>query len=120
MSESKVGYSFDNLFKMAGSRRIIIATFASNVHRVQQIVDNAVRYGRKIAVSGRSMVNVVGKAMELGYLNVPDGVLIDIDTIGRYPSDQIIIITTGSQGEPMAALSRMASGRSPHGIGYGG
>ena len=110
MSESKVGYSFDNLFKMAGSRRIIIATFASNVHRVQQIVDNAVRYGRKIAVSGRSMVNVVGKAMELGYLNVPDGVLIDIDTIGRYPSDQIIIITTGSQGEPMAALSRMASG----------
>lgn len=110
MSESKVGNSFDTLFKAAGSRRIIIATFASNVHRVQQIVDNAVRYGRKIAVSGRSMVNVVGKAIELGYLNVPDGVLIDIDTIGRYPSDQVIIITTGSQGEPMAALSRMASG----------
>ncbi len=110
MSESKVGNSFDNLFKAAGSRRIIIATFASNVHRVQQIIDNAVRYGRKIAVSGRSMVNVVGKAMELGYLNVPDGVMIDIETIGRYPSDKVIIITTGSQGEPMAALSRMASG----------
>jgi len=110
MSESKVGYSFDTLFKAAESRRIIIATFASNVHRVQQIVDNAVRYGRKIAVSGRSMVNVVGKAIELGYLTVPDGVLIDIDTIGRYPAEQIIIITTGSQGEPMSALSRMASG----------
>lgn len=109
-SESKVGYSFDALFKAAESRRIIIATFASNVHRVQQIVDNAVRYGRKIAVSGRSMVNVVGKAIELGYLTVPDGVLIDIDTIGRYPAEQIIVITTGSQGEPMSALSRMASG----------
>ncbi len=110
MSESKVGNSFDALFKTAGNRRIIIATFASNIHRVQQIVDNAVRYNRKIAVSGRSMVNVVTKALELGYLNIPDGVLIDIDAIGRYPSDQIIVITTGSQGEPMAALSRMASG----------
>ncbi len=110
VSESKVGYSFDTLFQAAQSRRIIIATFASNVHRVQQIVDNAVRYNRKIAVSGRSMVNVVGKAIELGYLTVPDGVLIDIDAIGRYPADQIIIITTGSQGEPMSALSRMASG----------
>ena len=110
MSESKVGNSFDALFKTAGNRRIIIATFASNIHRVQQIVDNAVRYNRKIAVSGRSMVNVVTKALELGYLNIPDGVLIYIDAIGRYPSDQIIVITTGSQGEPMAALSRMASG----------
>ena len=110
MSESKFGNSFDALFKTAGNRRIIIATFASNIHRVQQIVDNAVRYNRKIAVSGRSMVNVVTKALELGYLNIPDGVLIDIDAIGRYPSDQIIVITTGSQGEPMAALSRMASG----------
>lgn len=110
MSESKVGNSFDALFKTAGNRRIIIATFASNIHRVQQIVDNAVRYNRKIAVSGRSMVNVVTKALELGYLNIPEGVLIDIDAIGRYPSDQIIVITTGSQGEPMAALSRMASG----------
>lgn len=110
MSESKVGNSFDALFKTAGNRRIIIATFASNIHRVQQIVDNAVRYNRKIAVSGRSMVNVVTKALELGYLNIPEGVLIDIDAIGRYPSEQIIVITTGSQGEPMAALSRMASG----------
>ena len=110
MSERKVGYSFESLFKNAAGKRLIVATFASNIHRVQQIVDNAQRYGRKIAVSGRSMVNVVAKATELGYLTIPDGMLIDIDEISRYPNDQITLITTGSQGEPMAALSRMASG----------
>lgn len=110
MSERKVGESFERLFKQAESRRIIIATFSSNIHRVQQIVDNAVRSGRKVAVSGRSMVNVVNVALELGYLHIPDGVMIDIDAIGRYPDDKLIIITTGSQGEPMSALSRMAAG----------
>lgn len=110
VSESKVGQSFDTLFKSADNKRIIVATFASNIHRVQQIVNNAERYGRKIAVSGRSMINVVTKAIELGYLHIPEGMLIDIDTISRYPSEQLVLITTGSQGEPMAALSRMASG----------
>ena len=110
MSERKVGESFERLFKQAESRRIIIATFSSNIHRVQQIVDNAVLSGRKVAVSGRSMVNVVNVALELGYLHIPDGVMIDIDAIGRYPDDKLIIITTGSQGEPMSALSRMAAG----------
>lgn len=108
MSERKVGESFELLFKRADKKRIIIATFASNIHRIQQIMDAAVRYGRKVAVSGRSMVNVVGKALELGYLKVPDGVLIEIDAVSRYPDDKIIIITTGSQGEPMSALYRMA------------
>ncbi len=107
-SERSVGESFDSLFKKAEHRRIIIATFASNVHRVQQIIDAAVHYGRKVAVSGRSMVNVVNIGMELGYLDVPDGVLVDIDVLNRYPKDQVVIITTGSQGEPMSALSRMA------------
>ncbi len=108
MSERKVGESFETLFKRADKKRIIIATFASNIHRIQQIMDMAVRYGRKVAVSGRSMVNVVGKALELGYLKVPDGVLIEIDAVSRYPDDKIIIVTTGSQGEPMSALYRMA------------
>lgn len=108
MSERKVGESFELLFKRADKKRIIIATFASNIHRIQQIMDAAVRYGRKVAVSGRSMVNVVGKALELGYLKVPDGVLVEIDAISRYPDDKMIIITTGSQGEPMSALYRMA------------
>ncbi|BCI60887.1 ribonuclease J [Solibaculum mannosilyticum] len=107
-SERSVGESFDALFKKAEHRRIIIATFASNVHRVQQIIDAAVHYGRKVAVSGRSMVNVVNIGMELGYLSVPDGVLVDIDVLNRYPKDQVVIITTGSQGEPMSALTRMA------------
>lgn len=110
MSERRVGESFERLFKQAENRRIIIATFSSNIHRVQQIVDNAVRLGRKIAVSGRSMVNVVNVAIELGYLQIPDGIMIDIDAINRYPDEKLIIITTGSQGEPMSALSRMASG----------
>lgn len=109
MSESKVGQSFNTLFSSAIGKRIIVATFASNIHRIQQIVDNAVKYGRKVAVSGRSMINVVGKAIELGYLSMPEGVLIDIDSISRYPADQIVLITTGSQGEPLSALARMAS-----------
>lgn len=108
MSERKVGDSFEKLFGKAGGRRIIIATFASNVHRIQQIINNAVNTGRKVAVSGRSMVNVISVGIELGYLKVPDGVLIDIDMISRYTPDQIVLITTGSQGEPMSALSRMA------------
>ncbi len=108
MSESKVGESFSRLFLKAEGKRIIIATFASNIHRVQQIIDNAEKFGRKVAVFGRSMVNVVGKAIELGYLKVPDGVIIDIDAMNRYPAEKIVLITTGSQGEPMSALTRMA------------
>lgn len=109
-SEQKVGATFENLFQKAGDRRIIIATFSSNIHRIQQIVNMAVQTGRKVAVSGRSMVNVVTKAIELGYLNVPKDVLVDIDNIGRYPSNRLVICTTGSQGEPLSALSRMAAG----------
>jgi ribonuclease J len=108
MSERKVGESFDGLFKKAEANRIIIATFSSNVHRVQQIVDYAARFGRHVAISGRSMINVCTVAMELGYLTIPEGLLVDIDAIGRYPQDKMVIITTGSQGEPMSALSRMA------------
>jgi ribonuclease J len=107
-SERVVGESFVNLFRKAENKRIIIATFSSNIHRIQQIIDVAVADGRKVAVSGRSMINVVGIASQLGYLRVPDGVIIDIDTINRYPKDKVILITTGSQGEPMSALSRMA------------
>ncbi len=109
-SERNVGRAFEALFTQAGDRRIIIASFSSNIHRIQQIVDLAARTGRKVAVSGRSMVNVVAKAIELGYLTVPRDVLIDVDNIGRYNSSRLVIITTGSQGEPMSALSRMASG----------
>ena len=96
------------LFQRAQNDRIIIATFASNIHRVQQIIDCAQKYGRKVALSGRSMVNVMSVAMELGYLDVPDGLLIDINALSRYPKEEIVLITTGSQGEPMSALSRMA------------
>lgn len=110
MSEKKVGESFETLFARAGQRRMIIASFASNIHRIQQMIDMAVRCGRKVAISGRSMINVTTKAMELGYLRVPEGVLIDIEMIRRYPDDKLVIVTTGSQGEPMAALSRMATG----------
>ena len=111
-SERVVGASFSNFFKRADDnhQRIIVATFSSNIHRVQQIVDEAVRHGRKVAVSGRSMINVVSIASELGYLKVPDGVLIDIDMIRRYKPEHLVIITTGSQGEPMSALHRMAFG----------
>lgn len=108
-SERLVGESFSNLFKKAEGHRIIVATFSSNIHRIQQIIDEAVRCKRKVAVSGRSMINVVNVAAELGYLNVPDGVLVDIDTIKNYASNELVVITTGSQGEPMSALSRMAS-----------
>ena len=108
VSERKVGESFETLFKRAESHRIIIATFSSNIHRVQQIVDCAEKYGRKIAVSGRSMINVIGIAMDLGYLTVPDNIMIELDAINHYPKDKVVLITTGSQGEPMSALSRMA------------
>ena len=106
-SEKMVGQTFDDEFRYAKGR-IIVATFSSNVHRIQQIVDTAVKYRRKVAVIGRSMVNVVGIAQELGYLNIPEGVLIDIDEAGNYRADQMVICTTGSQGEPMSALTRMA------------
>ena len=106
-SEKMVGQTFDNEFRYARNR-IIVATFSSNVHRIQQVVDSAVKYKRKVAVIGRSMINVVNIAMELGYLNIPEGVLIDIDETNNYTADQIVIITTGSQGEPMSALTRMA------------
>ena len=109
-SESKVGETFRNLFTQAGDRRIIIATFASNIHRVQQIIDIATQTGRKVALSGRSLENVVSIASELGYVNIPDGTLIGIDDIKKYSDDRLVIVTTGSQGEPMSALSRMASG----------
>lgn len=109
-SESKVGESFENLFTKAGDRRIIIATFASNIHRVQQIINIAKMADRKVALSGRSLENVVGIASELGYLDVPEGVLISIDNIKQYPDEKLVIITTGSQGETMSALSRMSMG----------
>ena len=109
MSERTVGKTFDNLFAEHKNTRIIIATFASNVDRVQQIINSAYKYGRKVVVEGRSMVNVIGTASELGYLNVPDNTLIDIDEMKNYPDEQMVLITTGSQGESMAALSRMAA-----------
>ncbi len=107
-SERLVGESFSTLFKKAEGHRIIVATFSSNIHRIQQIIDEAVRCNRKVAISGRSMTNVVAVASELGYLKVPDGVIIEIETIKNYPLDKLVIITTGSQGEPMSALHRMA------------
>ena len=107
-SERTVGDSFDKLFQKGEGKRIIIATFSSNIHRVQQIVNCAARYGRKVAVFGRSMVNVINTAIELGYLDAPDGIFIDIEMMNRYASEQIVLITTGSQGEPMSALTRMA------------
>ncbi|MBQ5808954.1 MAG: ribonuclease J [Clostridia bacterium] len=108
-SEKKVGQSLTSIFEKNSDKRIVIATFSSNVHRVQQIIDTSAKYGRKVAVTGRSMINIVGAAVELGYMNVPDGVLIDINEIKKYKPDQLTLITTGSQGEPMSALSRMAS-----------
>ena len=107
MSERTVGDKFNGIFKGC-KKRIIIATFASNVHRVQQIIDAAAENGRKVAVSGRSMENIIEISMLLGYLNVPSGVLIPLDSIGKYPPHKLVIITTGSQGEPMSALTRMA------------
>ena len=107
MSEKKVGQTFFNLFDKADGR-IIIAMFASNVHRIQSVVDAAVHYKRKVCMIGRSMVNVTKLAMQLGYLKIPDGSLITVDELDRYPDDQITVVTTGSQGEPMSGLSRMA------------
>lgn len=109
MSEKTVGITFDNIFAEHKDNRIIIATFASNVDRVQQIINSAYKYGRKVVVEGRSMVSIITIAQELGYLNVPDKTLIDIEQLKNYPEEQTVIITTGSQGESMAALSRMAS-----------
>lgn len=106
-SEATVGAAFDRVFRKARGR-IIVATFSSNVSRIQQIIDSAVRYRRKVAILGRSMVNVSNIAMELGYLQVPEGTIVDIDEINRYNDNQIVIATTGSQGEPMSALTRMA------------
>lgn len=110
MSEKKVGESFLNLFTKAGKRRIVVATFASNIHRVQQIIDVAKHLRRKVAVVGRSLENLVQVGEELGYLNVPDNILISIDNIKDYPDDKLVIITTGSQGEPMSALTKIANG----------
>ena len=106
-SERTVGAAFDRSFHKARGR-IIVATFSSNVHRIQQVIDTAVRYKRKVAVLGRSMVNVVNISLELGYIHAPEGTLIDIDEINNYRMEQIVVITTGSQGEPMSALTRMA------------
>ena len=108
-SEKTVGKTFDNLFADNRDHRIIIATFASNVDRVQQIINSAYKYGRKVVVEGRSMVNIIKTATELGYISIPDNTLIEIDQIRNYPDEQIVLITTGSQGENMAALSRIAA-----------
>ena len=107
-SEKKVGRSLDTILQQYGDKRVIIATFSSNVHRVQQIINASAAHGRKVAVTGRSMINIVKTAIELGYMNVPDGTLIDISEIKRFRDNQLTIITTGSQGEPMSALYRMA------------
>ncbi|MDI6870058.1 MAG: ribonuclease J [Bacillota bacterium] len=112
MSERVVGQKFDETFRAAPGR-IIVATFASNVHRIQQIIDSAARYDRKVCVAGRSMVNVVQIALELGYLTVPEGVLVDLDELDEHPPEKMVIVTTGSQGEPMSALTRMAMAEHP-------
>ncbi|HHU49111.1 MAG: ribonuclease J [Caldicoprobacterales bacterium] len=108
MSEKTVGATFDNMFEDANGR-IIIASFASNIHRIQQVIDAAAKYNRKLCVSGRSMVNVVNVASELGYLNMHENILVDIDRISDYPDNRVVVLTTGSQGEPMSALARMAA-----------
>ena len=107
-SEKTVGKSLEYIFNTNSDKRIVIATFSSNVHRVQQIIDVSARHGRRVAVTGRSMLNIVGAAVELGYMTVPEGVLIDINDIKRYKPEELTLITTGSQGEPMSALYRMA------------
>ena len=110
MSEKTVGKVFENIFSEHKNNRIIIATFASNVDRVQQIIDTAYKFGRKVAVEGRSMVNIITTATELGYIHVPENTLIDLDQLKSFPDERTVLITTGSQGESMAALSRMANG----------
>lgn len=109
MSERRVGATFRNFFSQADGKRIIVATFSSNIHRIQQIIDNAEMTGRRVAISGRSMINVIKTAIDLNYIRVPKGILVDIDKIGKIPPEELVIITTGSQGEPMSALSRMAN-----------
>ena len=104
-----------NLFARARNKRIIIATFASNIYRVQQIIDLAVEDGRKVAFSGRSMVNNTAMAQELGYMHIPEGTLISVEELNQYPPEQVVLITTGSQGEPLSALSRMAFVQPPPG-----
>ena len=109
-SEKKVGKSLEYIFTSNPDKRIVIATFSSNVHRVQQIIDVSAAHGRKVAITGRSMLNIVGAAVELGYMKVPEGVLIDVGAVKRYKPEEITLVTTGSQGEPMSALYRMAFG----------
>jgi ribonuclease J len=108
MSEKTVGVTFENIFDEAKGR-IIVASFASNIHRIQQVINAAAKYNRKLCVSGRSMVNVVNVATELGYLNVPPNMLVEVDQISDYPDERVVVLTTGSQGEPMSALARMAA-----------
>ncbi len=110
MTESTVGKTFEAIFSEHSRKRIIVATFASNVDRVQQIINTAYKFNRKVVVEGRSMVNIIAIASQLGYLNIPDNTLIDVEMLKNYPDDRTVLITTGSQGEPLAALSRMAAG----------
>ncbi len=107
-SEKKVGRSLEYIFNTNADKRIVISTFSSNVHRVQQIIDVSAKHGRRVAITGRSMINIIGAAVELGYMNVPEGVLVDINDIRRYKPEELTLVTTGSQGEPMSALYRMA------------
>lgn len=109
VSEKVVGKTFDSLFSEITKNRILVATFSSNVHRVQQIVNSAAKYNRKVVISGRSMLNTIGIAQSLGYINIPSGTLIDINDMNKYGDHELLILTTGSQGEPMAALSRIAA-----------
>ncbi|MGL5257311.1 MAG: ribonuclease J [Proteocatella sp.] len=109
VSERVVGKTFDNIFADIKKNRILVATFSSNVHRVQQIIDSAAKYNRKVVISGRSMLNTIGIAQSLGYIQIPKGTLIDINEMNRYGDHELLILTTGSQGEPMAALSRIAA-----------
>lgn len=109
MSEKTVGITFDNIFTESSKNRIIVATFASNVYRVQQIINSAAKFGRKVVIEGRSMINIITTASELGYITMPDNILIDIEQMKNYTDEQLVLITTGSQGEAMAALSRIAS-----------
>ena len=108
-SEKTVGKTFDTLFEEHKNTRIFVATFASNVDRVQQIINTAYKFGRKVAVEGRSMVNILDTAIKLECINIPENTLVDLDQMKNYPDEQQVIITTGSQGESMAALSRMAN-----------
>ena len=109
-SEKTVGQRFNSIFAEHMTKRIIIATFASNVDRVQQVLNTAYKFGRKVVIEGRSMVNTIAIAEELGYISIPENTLIDIEQLKNYPDEKTVLITTGSQGESMAALSRMASG----------